>query len=319
MMTKKSRTSPDMQAGGFEGIVILGAPRSGTTLLRRILDNHPNIACPGETGLLTAAARFLQTERIAEGVETGVLSGLAYAGFSETETLSRLREFVFGFHREVARKAGKARWAEKSAFDAFHIPAIERLCGEDIMFVCLQRHGLDVVCSIDELCQKKQSFAPELHDYIRRCPHPLEAFARAWVDAARAVHEFAQRHPQNAISLSYEDLVADPERELERLFTGLGEPWEPSVLERALANRANVGLGDWKTYARSTIDAASVGRWRKLSRSTQARLAEIANPTLELLGYGRVDAPPQEDAATARRRYELGLLIKPMQSDASNE
>ncbi|MCA9663328.1 MAG: sulfotransferase, partial [Myxococcales bacterium] len=36
-------------AGRSPGIIVLGAPRSGTTLLRRLLDAHPNIACPPET------------------------------------------------------------------------------------------------------------------------------------------------------------------------------------------------------------------------------------------------------------------------------
>ena len=45
-------------------VVLLGFPRSGTTLLSRLLDAHPEISCPPETHLLSAASRFLseQTE-----------------------------------------------------------------------------------------------------------------------------------------------------------------------------------------------------------------------------------------------------------------
>jgi hypothetical protein len=55
-----------------EGILLLGSPRSGTTLLRRLVDAHPNIACPGETNVFSSCGRFLRSERIAEGVRIGV-------------------------------------------------------------------------------------------------------------------------------------------------------------------------------------------------------------------------------------------------------
>ena len=127
-----------------DGIVILGAPRSGTTLLRRLVDAHPNIACPGETNVLAACGRFLRSERIVEGVRIGVLDGLGYAGFSRDEVLTRLRDFAFSFHREYATRQGKARWASKTAFDAFYLEEIEQLCGDHVHFVCIQRHGLPV-------------------------------------------------------------------------------------------------------------------------------------------------------------------------------
>ena len=70
------------------GIVVLGAPRTGTTLLRRLLDGHPDICCPGETFLLTSAARFLRPDYVSEGIEYGVLGGLAAAGLPREQALA---------------------------------------------------------------------------------------------------------------------------------------------------------------------------------------------------------------------------------------
>lgn len=295
------------------GIVIIGTPRSGTTLLRRILDAHPRIACPPETYLLSAAARFLHEERFAAGLRIGVLSGLAFAGFEEAQVLERLRALVFGFLDDHARAQGKPRWAEKTAFDAFHLPAITRLCQGHVRFVCIQRHGLDVACSLAELVDKTGGYVEELHAYLQRDREPLVALAHAWVDTAQRVAELAAHDPL-ALDLRYEDLVREPEAVVRRVLEFVGEPYDQTLLPRALGEPGRVGFGDWKTYGRAAITTASVDRWKALPTATVSRLAALCNPTLVRLGYAPVptdDDPSDEDA---RRRYELGLRLQHMKA-----
>lgn len=292
------------------GVIILGAPRSGTTLLRRLFDAHPSFACPGETNLFSACARFLKRERIAEGAEIGVERGLSLAGFEPTETRSRLRDLAFGFHVEHAARVGKPRWVEKTAFDAFHVDDIDRLVGGHVRYVIITRHGLDCAVSMDELCRKNGVYLSELHDYIRRYPKPLEAFARAWVDLSSSLTKLEERRGEDCIRLRYEDLIAAPERELDRVFSDLGEVLPDGLVAGALSSKQNVGLGDWKTYGRTEIDSDSQGRWQKLSRRTQAELAPIVNETLEALGYARLETPVvDDDESVAARRYALGLMV----------
>lgn len=302
--------------GERPGIVVLGTPRSGTTLLRRILDAHPSIACPPETYVLQAAARFLHEESFTHGLKIGVLTGLSYAGFSDTEVIGRLRAFAFGLLQESATRRGKARWAEKTAFDAFHVPAIRRICEGHVRFVCIQRHGLDVACSLVDLADKTGGYVEELHAYLRQHAEPLQAFAHAWVDTATSIADVAQR--DDAIDLRYEDLVRDPQAVMRRVLEFLDEPWEDGLVERALADAGQVGFGDWKTYARKGIDASSIDRWRRLPRPAQARLAEICNPLLQRLGYAPV-VVESEDDEDARRRYELGLLINRMKAEKGSK
>ena len=115
--------------------------------------------------------------------------------------------------------------------------------------------------SVKDLCEANEAYLSEIHDYIKRYPRPLEAFAHAWVDATRAMQAFAARHPDNALLVRYEDLVADPEAVTRKIAGFVRVDWTHEWIARALQGAATVGLGDWKTYAKGSIDADSIGRW----------------------------------------------------------
>lgn len=294
---------------GAPGIVVLGTPRSGTTLLRRLLDAHPRIACPGETNLLASCGRFLESERTVAGVEIGVVSGLAFAGVPEERVLESLRSMVLGFHREIARRAGKPRWAEKTAFDSFYLPTVERLMVGHAKFIVLNRHGLDFASSMDELCRENGTFLPEVHRYIREYPMPLEAYARCWADLTNGLLDFAERHPVDVLTIRYEDLVADPHSTMSRVFAFLGEECPDGLVEGALRSRSGIGLGDWKTYGKTTVDLTSVGRGGSIPDFAKHRLAAMLNPTLRRAGYGEIEATAEPTTEESRRAYEIGLLL----------
>jgi protein-tyrosine sulfotransferase len=305
-------------APAHDGIIVMGAPRSGTTLMRRILDAHPDVACPGETTLLAACARFLQADTIVEGLDVGVLSGLQFAGFEEEFVLGALREFAFGFHREYARRQGKSRWACKSALDVYYLDVIEKLCGAHAYFVCLQRHGLDVALSLKELSDASEAYVSEIHAYIKRYPRWFEAFCHAWVDATRATRAFVARHPENALLVKYEDLVADPAAVTRQIAAFVRVEWTPEWIAQAMHGAATVGLGDWKTYGRGAIDADSIGRWRSLSEDTISMMGRICNDTLAAGGYPPVAVHEPRSPKEARRRYELALKVRRLRKPTPN-
>lgn len=304
-----------MSSETVPGIVILGMPRSGTTLLRRLLDAHPAICCPPETNVLSAAARFLREEAFAGGVSIGVLSGLSFAGIAEQVVVARLRQLVFGFLQDICQQRGKKRWAEKTAFNIFHLDQIEQLCSGSCRFLCLVRHPLDVVCSLKELTDKMEMYVAELHTYIRQYPAPLEAFAHAWVDMQARLRRFMSNHPNDCLMLKYEDLIHNPAAELQRVFDFLGEPADvPAILAQALHGTEAIGLGDWKTYERRAIHTESVERWRLLSPSTVHGLVHIIAVEMELAGYPPIAAALLPQPEAARRQYRLGLLVTHMRS-----
>lgn len=299
----------------YDGVVVLGTPRSGTTLLRRLLNAHPSISCPPETNLLNSAARFLEEDRFSGGLSVGAASGLGFSGYAEEHVVERLREFVFSFLCEIRDKSGKSVWAEKTAFDSFYIDQIERLCGDRCRYVCITRHALDQVCSVEELCRKMQMYMRELHHYIQRYSDYYEAFAHAWVDVTRRMLRFTTDHPDWCVRVSYEDLVRQPAVELRRILVHLELPTDVDVLiGKAMKSTDTVGLGDWKTYESREISTKTVGRRSELSQDTVRRLAEIVNPTLEAVGYEAVVAEAEESAEEARRAYQVSRMIARMKA-----
>ena len=164
------------------GIVVLGHPRSGTTMLRRILNGHSNIACPGETHLMSACARFLHAELTADGVDMGVLSGLTFAGFQQEDVIARLRDLALGFYSEYAKNQSVERWAEKTAVDSFFIDEIDQVFNEDVLYLGIIRHGVDVALSCEDFTKATGVFLENFQPYIRRFNQPLEAYVQSWND-----------------------------------------------------------------------------------------------------------------------------------------
>lgn len=301
----------------YEGILVLGMPRSGTTLVRRLLDAHPNISCPPETNLLGAADRFLKDYRFAGGLAVGVLPSLEFCGFSEEESVARLREFIFGFWRDIAQRAGKRRWAEKTAVDIFHLDAVEKICGDRCRHVCVVRNPLDVVCSLKELSDKIEGYLPELHDYVRRFDAPYAAFAHAWRDGNERLLAFIESHRDSAILVRYEDLVSAPAPTLAHMFRFLNETTDvEALLKTAFDETGSVGLGDWKTYETRGIGAQSVDRHAALSTWTVSQLAPVVSPLMARMGYPPLHTPNPTTAADEKRLGELGRLVARMKMAA---
>ena len=186
--------------------------------------------------------------------------------------------------------------------------------------VILVRQPLDVICSLRELCHETENYLFELHDYVRMHTSPLVAFAHAWADSHTRVLRFEADHPEWCIRMRYEDLVKDPAGQMDRVFRFLGEPADAAeIVAKAMKGRDTVGLGDWKTYQKSTISESSVGRSKELSPQTTANLLGILGPVMSQFGYDV--SPPEKvaDPEQARRDHVLGLMSSKLLAEARDK
>lgn len=291
----------------YDGVLVVGAPRSGTTLLRRLINAHPDFCSPGETNLFTACGRFLSADETSAGLQIGVESGLAFAGVPVAELRKRLRNFAFGLMHEIAEANDARFWVEKTAFNAFYLDNIDALCEDRVRYVFLVRHGLDVATSINELCEENGMYLAELHAYAARFPYPVQAFAHAWVELNERILALLKRRPERCVLIRYEDLVASTSATMESVFSSLGFTWSDEYETRAFEPGDQIGIGDWKTYRHTKTHESSISRWRALPPFLTNITADVVNPMLVRLGYDPVESRPDLGPAEARRRYELGL------------
>ncbi len=186
-------------------IFVVGCQRSGTTLLRLILDSHPNISCGPET-------RFLADLEHLTGPSWERLSQY---GFTRQYWHGQVAAMFDAIKSDYARRHGKPRWADKTPLYALSLGFIGQLF-PTCQVIHLIRDGRDVVASHRD----RWGYLSALKA-VSKWPR--------YVRAARAAG--AAMAPGRYLEVRYEGLVSEPEKTLRELLTFLDEPWDPGVLE----------------------------------------------------------------------------------------
>lgn len=248
-------------------IFVVGCQRSGTTLLRLILDAHPNISCGPETRFLADLAH----------VTGGSWRRLSQYGFPKQYWHAHIAAMFDAIKRDYASRAGKSRWADKTPMYALTLPFIDRLF-PTCQVVHVIRDGRDVVASH----RARWGYLAALKA-VRKWPR--------YVHTARAAG--AAMTPDRYHEVRYEDLVNEPEKTLRELLAFLDEPWDQAVLShdrathdvperyRRLASSRRRTAGEQGPIYRSRVGAHR----RELDPLLRLLLRVVSGPTLRELGY----------------------------------
>lgn len=261
----------------FAPIALGGCGRSGTTLLRMMLDSHRRICCGPESSLFRR--RAIDTRWLADrfGFGHGEVRAIYDAAASRPA-------FIEAFAALCMRKAGKARWAEKTPRNISRIAEVFR-CFPEARFVHVLRDGRDVACSlrthprhrvVDGKLVPTGTWKP-IAGCARRWVRDIESSRRWWGDPRFA-------------TVRYEDLALNPRPALERLMTFLGEGWDEAMLAHASADSP---FRDATRFAQNpealgAVSTASLGRWqRDLGERDRRIFKRVAGPLLVELGYAK--------------------------------
>jgi hypothetical protein len=264
----------------FAPIVLGGCGRSGTTLLRMMLDSHRRICCGPESSLFRR--RAVDANWLADrfGFDRDEVGAILDAASSRPA-------FIEAFASLCMRKAGKARWAEKTPRNIGRIAEIFR-CFPAARFVHVLRDGRDVACSLRTHPRHKVVDGRLVPTGTWK---PIAGCARRWVrdiEGSRRWWGDPRFH-----TVRYEDLALDPRPVLERLMAFLGEDWDEGMLAHASADSP---FRDATRFAQNpealgAVNVASVGRWqRDLDDRDRRIFKRVAGPLLVELGYAQDDA-----------------------------
>ena len=269
MSTDAPSTEADGPGPGEGPIFVVGSMRSGSTLLRLILDSHPRIAIGAETGFMGAV---MGTKRIPSwkyGAEW-----YQRIDWSEPELDERLRDFYAGMFARYAAERGKARWGEKTPFHTAHIATMAEIFPTSV-FVGIVRHPGAVAAS--------------LH---RSFHYSFDEALRYWtainLDLVRGAGELGDRF----VLCRYEDLVTDGEPVLRELMKTVGEEFSPQLLQHHVVQReqGTPRVVDGSTSTRDPIDPGRAHRWMDDVTDEDRRALEGTAPLAALFGYPPFDA-----------------------------
>lgn len=233
-------------------IVVGGSLRSGTSLVRRILDSHPRIHCGPEIKFFSDFYGDYRNDALAHVRFARTIRDLV----PETEALDVLGRAFVELHERAARRAGKARWADKAPENVLHTADWGRLLHGWWLFVHVVRNPLDTVASM------RGRFPLAL-------PTDVAGQTDVYKRHVEAGLAFEDEQPDRCYRIVYEELCTAPEESVERLMAWLGESGHPIQL-RFNDVPHQEGLEDPEIAATDGVHAMSVGRWTSVLSEDEA-------------------------------------------------
>ncbi len=257
-------------------IFIIGCPRSGTTLVRVILDSHPSICCGPETHILKHMKNL--REKIDEHWKM-----LKPYGIDEKAIDSKVGEILTVFTDNYIKIKNKKRWAEKTPENIFYVDSINRFF-PDCQFINVIRDGRDVVSSFKRRWGRKAVLSA----------------IKYWNQSIDLSYKYAKQFPRERyLEIRYEDLVTKTEEVTRKIMDFLNEEWLPVLLQHQKSEHdfwfdnnkePDIDKKSEKNPTRHSpskpVFSSSVGTWKKdLNIIEKALINLLMKDNLKKLNY----------------------------------
>jgi hypothetical protein len=280
-------------------VFLIGAPRSGTTLLARMLSAHSLVYGRAEPHLITPLAHLGYFGKVQkapydpQNVEQAIREIVAELPRGETGYVDALRAYTDSIYAQLMERApaGKRFFLDKTPAYALVLPFLTKLY-PTARYVVLTRHPLAVLSSYAE------SFFDGDYEVAVNHNPILQRYVPA---LARLVREKPVAH----VWVRYEELVREPEAHFRRVCEHLGIPFEEQAIRYGESGAEFKGLGDPTGVARHTRPVtSSVGKWAAeiaanppVLRLVRTVLDQLDPADLATLGHPREQIVAELEAA----------------------
>ncbi len=248
-------------------VFVVGEWRSGTTLMRVMLDSHKNICCGPETQFIVQPG----LEEFHNTFTDRWFFRIKEFGYQKDIVDKMIAAMIDEFFTTYQLQKGKKRWADKTPQGVLKLDYLLRLFPR-AQFIHMIRDGRDVACSA-----MKKKWGPKT----------IEDAAHHWILCIEKAKAFSQKHPEKIFEVRYETLVHTPEQIMREVLRFLGEPWDPHVLNHHSTNHdLALGLESSAEQVQQAVYTSSIGIWKKeLPEKDRDLFHSIAGRTLQELDY----------------------------------
>jgi hypothetical protein len=281
-------------------IFIVGFQRSGTTMLRLMLNAHPDIAIPHDSAELwrdyaRKGAQFddLRSPGDAVAMIDALLREPRIAAWQTDLPRERLiaeplprtfPDIMRRFHEVFAQLHGKHHWGDKNTGTLGELDRLNAMF-PTCRIIHLVRDGRD--------CALSHTSKEYIHGYANTLQVAIE-----WRRQVQLCHKMgAMRPPGRFLEIRYEDLLAEPERQLRRICDFIGVPYAGAMLQYHRAVDENVPAekrGLWPLLDKPPLPANAY-KWKtSMSRADRAVFERNAGDLLAELGYETLPPPVHE-------------------------
>jgi hypothetical protein len=290
----------------MQPVFLLSLPRSGSTLVQRVLTSTPEVATTAEPWFLLPQAYALR-ERGAEAEYVQVSSARAIRGFADRlprgleDYRSAVRDFALRLYDQAGHGEGRL-FLDKTP--RYHL-IIDELFEwfPEARFVFLWRNPLAVAASIVDTWARGrwavERWHVDLHDGVAN----LTAGFRT--------------HEDGALGVRFEDLVEDPLTAWPRVFDHLGLTFDPAVLSSFAEVRLPGRMGDpTGVLSYRELSTEPVQKWRTILRTPVRKrwarryLGWIGEERLAMMGYDAEELLRELDAVPIRLRGSVSDLAR---------
>jgi len=267
-------------------VFIGGMGRSGTNLLRRMLNSHSVIASGPEFNHIEDIIKLFRK------LYTSIEQGRTSAYLTTQELIASYRAFIESLFEPYAHRRDARIVVEKTPSNIWFFPELSFIF-PDAKFINLMRDGRDVACSHREVGQRMVKAGETISTDRDSALVSIFHCATLWNETIRFGMSLSQKDSPLAranriLSVKYEDLVAYPEQEIRRLCRFLDVSYEPEMLVPEELSHDTFTDGFWVIPEDSTrpVSQRSVGRWRsELSLRERVIFSAKGQEGLLLAGY----------------------------------